>query len=342
MKSILLFLLFATLLSPHVSAHAEGNCPPGFYPTTPPGQSGPQGCAPIPGNSLDSNTSQGPHWVSRWGAIATDVKAGSVGASIDMQSQRKAEKAAINDCKSKGGTRCVIQISYANGCAAMIVGDSIYNTTSDAMADVAIKAGLKNAVLRTPIAMSITRIAVRQRKFDRSTPWRVPMKLNALLLPGLMVLSQVVSAEGSCPPGYYPTTPQGQQGPQGCAPIPNYNQGSDSDQLSSGPRWVSRWGAIATDSKVGSLGASVGMQSQRKAEKQALADCKEKGGAKCVIEVSYANGSGAMVVGHTGHSSAYGATVDDAIQSATKICSSDGDENCHVYYANCSPPAQMR
>jgi hypothetical protein len=41
-------LLFGALLIAAGVLHAEGECPPGMFPTNPPGAGGPVGCAPIP------------------------------------------------------------------------------------------------------------------------------------------------------------------------------------------------------------------------------------------------------------------------------------------------------
>jgi hypothetical protein len=160
-----------------------------------------------------------------------------------------------------------------------------------------------------------------------------------LLLVSLVSLSFVTHAEGGCPPGYYPTTPPGQQGPQGCAPIPDESQAQGQ---SAGPRWVSRWGAIATDEPNGVLGAVTNMPSKRKAGNAALADCKTKGGSKCKLETSYSNGCAALVVGEKVYNVGSAATENEAIQSGMKICSAAGDGGCHVYYSACSPPEQIQ
>jgi Domain of unknown function (DUF4189) len=46
-----------------------------------------------------------------------------------MKNQRAAEKAALKQCKSRGGGKsCRIQISYADQCAVIAWGDRFYNT----------------------------------------------------------------------------------------------------------------------------------------------------------------------------------------------------------------------
>lgn len=109
------------------SAVAEGGCPPGQYPQS--GQ-GWQTCVPIPGNN-QGTTQQGPPpavWSTKWLAIASDNPKGILGTSVNRPSQADAEQSAIADCMTKGGSNCSVQISYRNGCVAMVVGDKVMNT----------------------------------------------------------------------------------------------------------------------------------------------------------------------------------------------------------------------
>lgn len=161
--------------------------------------------------------------------------------------------------------------------------------------------------------------------------------ITAIFIIAFVLHASPARAEGGCPPGMIP-----HQGTDisSCAPIPNYNQSSEQQQT--GPRWVSRWGAIATDSNKGSFGASTGMPNRREAEKAALADCKSDGGNKCRVETWYRNSCAAMVVGHNGHNSGNAATLAEAKKAGLKVCEDAGDSNCHVYYAACSPPMQVQ
>lgn len=164
------------------------------------------------------------------------------------------------------------------------------------------------------------------------------------LLFGLLLLSGVAHAEGNCPDGYYPIGGEsGQAGPQGCAPIPGYNQQQGQQQASQPPpQWAARWGAIATDGPGGHLGAANGLPSKREAQEAALTNCQAKGGSPCAVEVAFDNECAAMVVGHKEHSSNAAATVDEAIQLGIKTCASAGDTNCHVYYSGCSLPQRIQ
>lgn len=152
------WLLFGLLLLLSSVVHAEGGCPPGYYPYpmgATQGQPGPQGCAPIPG--YDNNQQQAqpqqtlpppPQWSSRWGAIATDAVKGSLGTAVDLSSPNEAEQMAMADCKSKGGTKCKIDVAYGNGCAAMVLGDAEFNVHNAATLSDAIKLAMKTCTSR--------------------------------------------------------------------------------------------------------------------------------------------------------------------------------------------------
>lgn len=63
-----------------------------------------------------------PVWATRWGAIATAD--GVFGAVVGLASERKAEKAAMQQCKAKGGRNCGVIVSYYNQCAALAWGEN--------------------------------------------------------------------------------------------------------------------------------------------------------------------------------------------------------------------------
>lgn len=121
--AFVLLLLFATW-----DAWAEGNCPQGYYPVGG-GNGGWAGCAPIPGAGGGQSTAPpdtGPQWAKRWGAIAYDSVAGSLGGADGMMSKRKADKAALSTCKKKGGKSCKVIASYYNQCGAMAWGNGFF------------------------------------------------------------------------------------------------------------------------------------------------------------------------------------------------------------------------
>jgi len=150
-KSNALFLFASLLLLLNGMVHAEGECPPGMFSTNPPGTQGPISCAPIPsyaqnpGQQAPPQTPQPPpeRWQDHWGAIATDAPSGSLGASINMASADSAEQAALEDCHSKHGASCKIQTSYRNQCAAMILGDKVFNVHVGLTVAEATNAGMK-------------------------------------------------------------------------------------------------------------------------------------------------------------------------------------------------------
>jgi hypothetical protein len=109
------------LLSCISAAYAEGGCPPGQYPQQ--GQ-GWQTCVPIPGGATGQSNAPAPErWIDNWQAIATDANKGALGTSVGEPTAAKAESLALGDCRAKGGIACDIQVSYRNGCVAMVVGD---------------------------------------------------------------------------------------------------------------------------------------------------------------------------------------------------------------------------
>jgi len=83
-------------------------------------------------------------------------------------------------------------------------------------------------------------------------------------------------AQTACPPGME----------EYGAGVCGYNRSEESPQQalqqqgppSPPPRWATRWGAIATDSIKGTLGAVSGLPSKSAAQQAAIADCQAKGG----------------------------------------------------------------
>ncbi|RTQ33051.1 DUF4189 domain-containing protein [Variovorax gossypii] len=139
-------------------------------------------------------------------------------------------------------------------------------------------------------------------------------------------------AQVACPSGWIPYSATS------CGPAPNSQQSPKPNDHGAPLQLGSRWGAIATDGVKGVLGTATGERSEQGAAGKALADCQAKGGAPCKLQISYANGCAAMIVGGRGFSTAYAGTKEEAIQRAMAVCRSDGDTECHVYYTDCSLP----
>ncbi len=166
----------------------------------------------------------------------------------------------------------------------------------------------------------------------------------AWIILGLILLSSAVEAEGNCPPGYYSIgAPQGQAGPQGCAPIPRDGSSQQQPQIRSPvPQWEDHWGAIATALPMGVLGVANNFTSQSGAEQAAVADCQSKGASTCKIDLSYRNQCVAMIVGHPGYNVTPGANIEGAVRTGLKTCVDAGDTNCHVYFSACSLPQRVQ
>lgn len=104
-----------------------------------------------------------------------------------------------------------------------------------------------------------------------------------------------------------------------------------------GPRWESRWGAIATDEVKGIFGSSTGMSEREEARRSALENCTAKGGAHCELAVSYSNSCSAVVIGDKGFHVDWASTEENAIRASMKTCGT-GDANCRTFFTSCSPP----
>lgn len=106
------------------SAHAEGNCPPGYYPI---GGQGVQGCAPISGGTSSENTNNNPILYplaeTLWGAIAEDkskgLKGRAFGSTRNFKSKEEAQTNALKGCQKDGGQKCELSHTYKNGCVAV-------------------------------------------------------------------------------------------------------------------------------------------------------------------------------------------------------------------------------
>lgn len=139
--NLLLIAIFclASLASPE--ARADGGCPPGQVPQQ--GQ-GWQSCVPLPANGQGTanNSSDTPAWTNSWQALASDDLKGILGSAVGKISRLTAESAAIEDCKSKGGTECQVKMSHGNGCIAMAVGAKAYQIQNSATQNKAEKAAM--------------------------------------------------------------------------------------------------------------------------------------------------------------------------------------------------------
>lgn len=164
----------------------------------------------------------------------------------------------------------------------------------------------------------------------------------ALIMGGAI---NVASAEGGCPPGYYPI---GGQGVQGCAPIPGSSGGGSSQQLPTPPprptgEWIRTWGGVAVSSTTSDAGVSTGKLSKRDAEQDAIAKCSSSGARDCKVSVTYFNQCVSWVIprGRTGKGRSgigTGPTLERAESLAQGICENDKPGACEVVYSDCTEP----
>ena len=160
------------------------------------------------------------------------------------------------------------------------------------------------------------------------------MRFKILSFVCLVGISIAAHAQVACPTGWIPYSATS------CGPAPSGQRAPTQQAPAVSP--ASRWGAIATDGVKGVLGTAVGEESERRAERTAMADCQAKGGSPCKLQLTYSNGCGAMIVGSKGFSTAGAGTKEEAIQKGMAICQADGDTACHVYYSDCSPAGRVR
>lgn len=143
MKSIVLTCLLLAMVSFSSHTHAQvAGCAPGDILSTAGGVST---CLPgsAPPPEPEAPQPVQPKWESRWGAIATDANKGVIGSSIGMSNESLAKSAAMDDCHKKGGIDCVLQMPFSNGCAALIVGDTVFNVIADKTSELAAQVGIK-------------------------------------------------------------------------------------------------------------------------------------------------------------------------------------------------------
>ena len=161
------------------------------------------------------------------------------------------------------------------------------------------------------------------------------MRLQCFVVCLLLCLAGFIRAEGRCPDGYFPIG-GGSAGWEGCAPMGPIGEEGEAAQPHE-PQWATRWGAIAIGGG-GGFGAAADMTSKRKAEKQAVNQCKATAAdkkAKCTV-LAYYNQCAVYVWG----SSSGGDIVSDvniskASSVAMEICSKKASD-CKIYYSNCS------
>lgn len=120
-------LMMSMMLSFQVdTAHAQAACPPGTIPYG--GGQGLNTCGPD--NSQQSSSAEPdvaqPLWLDRWMAFAIDAGKSILGVALDRSNVGEAKRAAVSDCRSKGGVDCKFENAFLDSCAVVTVGNSGY------------------------------------------------------------------------------------------------------------------------------------------------------------------------------------------------------------------------
>lgn len=159
--------------------------------------------------------------------------------------------------------------------------------------------------------------------------------MKILIFLGLVLFAETLHSQQ---PGVDCVPIQG-NGWQGCAPVGNSNQ-----EIQQRPaRWLDQYGAIVAYGQGGELGVSTNKMTEAEAKQAAMADCQAQGGGShCEFLISYANGCVAMLVGDKAFNASSNTTIEKATQAAMRVCTKNGNTNCHVYYSACSQPLRIQ
>ena len=167
---------------------------------------------------------------------------------------------------------------------------------------------------------------------------RLPIVL--ILLIGFCS-TELVSAEGRCPDGYFPVG-GGNAGWEGCAPMGGSIEPEEEMWRPPSEQWEARWGAIATGHG-GGFGAVENARSKRVAERQAMAQCKKVSDVpnpECKA-FTYSNQCGAYAWGVQGGEKVSASRLVDAEAEALRRCQARSGR-CQVYYGDCSFGVRVR
>lgn len=130
------------LMTPNAALAEGGGCPAGYYPI---GGQGAVGCAPMSdyGANLEDSSAETPQprWFKTWGAIAIDGDLRKMGAAIGSVSKSEAKRAAVSDCRMRGGGRgCEKRVlAYENQCAVVVTADDMNKAVAAQSIEVASK-----------------------------------------------------------------------------------------------------------------------------------------------------------------------------------------------------------
>ena len=165
------------------------------------------------------------------------------------------------------------------------------------------------------------------------------MKILFLLALAFLLPSKAFAEGGACPSGYYPIG-GGSSGWSGCAPISG-GSGANEEPADPGPLWLTRWGSVAIDSQTGGFGGSAGQATKRSAEKFAIAQCKSRGGKRCLVVKTVRNTCQALAWGDSKASVMWRSTQRGAEDEALGDCNAH-TQHCDLYFSGCSYPERRR
>jgi hypothetical protein len=94
-------------------------------------------------------------WADSWGAMAMDDSNGVAGIVTDLSSKRTAKKAAIQECRSRGGVDCTIARTYKNQCLVVVASSK------------------KSQIVNAATINRATELAMRDCENDGSTDCRI-------------------------------------------------------------------------------------------------------------------------------------------------------------------------
>ena len=161
---------------------------------------------------------------------------------------------------------------------------------------------------------------------------------KSVIMISLVALASDALAEGRCPPGHYPI---GGQGVQGCASMGGSISNSDSGGgLRAAGRWKLTWGGVAA-AQNGVVGLLGGARSRRLAEQGAISLCREQGGDKCNLVMTYKNvcvAGAKSARSEVSDSYVTGPSVEVAASRAISRCVTKGGVECETFLTGCTEP----
>ena len=139
-------------------------------------------------------------------------------------------------------------------------------------------------------------------------------------------------------------------GNPGCIPPtqPNspYNAGGDGSVAPSpaqgpAPEWVETWGAVAQDNATGQAGTVENTDSRSEAERLAIETCKQHGGGRCEVLMTFHNQCAAFTQPKDGGALNWDTGASSRIAEDRALAACKGGSTCEVIYSKCSVPRRI-